>query len=350
VLTPRNLTPLLFAAILTTLGCHAQSPLASKPAGTPLPPAEAHRIEVLLRQKADLPPESTIDIGPAQPSELPGYSLVSVTFGNEGKISHPTNFLISTDGNTLAQFIKYDMSADPRTVVSADGRPARGGPASAPVVIVNFDDLECPFCARFHQSIFPALTQRYGDKVSIVYKDFPLLDKHPWAQHAAVDVECLAAQSPTGYWNLIDYIHAHGDDIGRDPDAKPAAPDAKSAQPEHTLDRANTQLDKLTRDQGAFQKVDAAKLDACIVKQDASAIDASLKLGATLNIEATPTFFINGAKFDGAVSLDFLFAQIDNALRAQNITPPPPYIAPPEPQPTAPTTTPTPAAKPAPTK
>jgi len=196
----------------------------------------------------------------------------------------------------------------------------------------------------------PALTQRYGDKVSIVYKDFPLLDKHPWAQHAAVDVECLAAQSPTGYWNLIDYIHAHGDDIGRDPDAKPAAPDAKSAQPEHTLDRANTQLDKLTRDQGAFQKVDAAKLDACIVKQDASAIDASLKLGATLNIEATPTFFINGAKFDGAVSLDFLFAQIDNALRAQNITPPPPYIAPPEPQPTAPTTTPTPAAKPAPTK
>ncbi len=76
--------------------------------------------------------------------------------------------------------------------------------------------------------------------------------------------------------------------------------DAKPDAPKHTLDRAYTQLDKLTREQGAQQKVDAVKLDACIAKQDTSAIEASKQLGTTLNIESTPTFYINGEKFEGA--------------------------------------------------
>lgn len=161
--------------------------------------------------------------------------------------------------------------------------------------------------------------------------------------HAAVDVECLANQSSTGYWNLVDYIHGHGEDIGSDPAAKPdtAKPDA----PKHTLDRAYTQLDKLTRDQGVAQKVDATKLDACIAKQDPSIVDASHKLGDSLNLASTPTFYINGEKFEGAVPIDYIFARIDDALRAEDVTPPPPY-APPAP-PATPTTA---AAKPTPGK
>jgi protein-disulfide isomerase len=329
VLTPRRLAPLVFAALLTSFGCHAQS--ASKVApGAQLSPALAHRVEVLLRQKAELPPESTISIGPVQPSDVAGYNTISVTFSSEGKTSHPVNFLISADGKTVAQFIKYDISADPRNLISADGRPSRGGPPSAPVLFVNFDDLECPFCARFHKSLFPAITQRYGDKVRIVYKDFPLTEIHPWAMRAAVDVNCLAAQSPAGYWNLVDYIHAHSSEIGTlAADPTPAkTPTGDAAKPDKTLDRANAQLDQLTREQGKFQKVDAPKLDACITKQDTSAIEASRQVGASLDLNATPSFFINGAKFDGAVPIEFIFAQIDDALRAENITPPPPYIAP----------------------
>jgi protein-disulfide isomerase len=339
VFTFRRLALLVFAASLASLGCHAQTAPSSAAdkivAGQPLPVSVQHRIEVLLRQKAELPPESTVAVGPAQPAEIPGFSTVAVTFSSDGKTSHPVNFLVSDDGKTVAQFIKYDISADPRTLVSSAGRPARGGPPTAPVTIVNFDDLECPFCARFHASIFPAITQRYGDKVRIVYEEFPLDNIHPWAMHAAVDVECMAAQSPTGYWNLVDYIHAHASDIGSDPAASgPAQPN----KPQHSLDRADAQLDKLTRDQGTEQKVDEAKLNACIAKQDTSAIQASKQVGNTLNIDATPTFFINGAKYDGAVSLNFIFSQIDAALRAQNITPPPPYVGPATPATTAPTT------------
>jgi protein-disulfide isomerase len=353
VLISRRLALLVLAAILTSLGCHAQTKIET---GAQLPLSVTHRIAVLLRQKAQLPPGSTITIGPAQPSDVNGYHTITVTLTADDKTSHPINFLISDDGKTIAQFVKYDLSADPRTLVSDAGRPARGGPSSAPVIIVNFDDLECPFCARLHETIFPALTQRYGDTVRIVYKDFPL-DQHPWAMHAAVDVNCLAAQSPAGYWNLIDYIHSHAAEIGTDPgaakadDAKPAKSD-KPDKPEHTLDRANAQLDKLTRDQGAFQKVNAATLDACIVKQDPSAIEASKMLGASLNVESTPSMFINGEKIEGALPLDYIFARIDDALRAEGATPPPPYVAPAPAAPAAPAApkpAPT-AAKPAPTR
>jgi protein-disulfide isomerase len=327
VLTPSRLAPLVLAALFIALGCHAQSaPSTALKTGDPVPPALAHRIETLLRSKVELPPASIVAIGTIQPSDITGFHTVAITFSANGTTSHPVTFLLSDDGKTVAQFIKYDISADPRTAIADDGRPSRGGPASAPVVFVNFDDLECPFCARLHASLFPAITQRYGDKIHIVYKDFPLTEIHPWAMHAAVDVNCLADQSPTGYWSLVDYIHGHFEDIGIDPAAKPdpAHPDA----PKHTLDRAYTQLDKLTHDQGLAQKADLTKLDACIAKQDTAAIDVSRKLGDSLNLGSAPTFYINGAKYDGAVPIAFIFDQIDNALRAENITPPPPYTDP----------------------
>lgn len=313
----------LFALTLTTSGCHAQTASSAAAAssaqqGAALSPQEQHRVEVLLRQKANLPPGSAVHIGPRTPSDMPGYDNISVAFSAEGKTSHPVNFLLSKDGKTLAQFNKFDISADPRTMISADGRPARGGPATAPVVIVGFDDLECPFCARLHESIFPAITQRYGDKVRIVYRDFPL-DQHPWAMRAAVDVNCLGDQSTPGYWNLVDYIHAHASDIGADP---------KDPKAEKTLPRANEQLDKLTRDQGQLQKADMPKLEACLTKQDTAPIEASKKIGSSLGIDSTPTLFINGDKIDGAVPLEFLFGEIDDALRAEGVQPPAPYVAP----------------------
>lgn len=318
VFISRSFPALLLAATLASLGCHAQVP-AGAVVGQPLPQPIARRVEVLLRQKAQLPPDSSISVGTPTASELPGYVAIAVTFSTEGKSSKPVNFLLSSDGKTLAQFNKFDISADPKNLVSGAGRPFRGGPESAPVLIVGFDDLECPFCARLHQSIFPAIQQRYGDKVHVVYQDLPLTEIHPWALRAAIDVNCLAAQSSTGYWNLVDYIHAHAGEIGADP---------KDAKAEKTLVNATAQLDKLTREQGEFQHVDAPKLDACIAKQDTSYTDSIKKIATSLNVDSTPALFINGDKIEGAVPIEFIFSIIDDALRAENVTPPPPYVAP----------------------
>jgi protein-disulfide isomerase len=326
---------LLTALILTSagsFGCHAQLPTGKPETGKPLPPELARRIEVMVRQKAELPPGSTIQVGTPQVSELSEYDTVAVTITSDGKTSRPIPFLLSKDGKTMGQFTKFDISADPRSLVSDAGRPARGGPETAPVIIVGFDDLECPFCARIHTTLFPALTERYGDKVRIVYKDFPLDSIHPWAMHAAVDVNCLAAQSPEGYWSLVDTIHARASKIGE------GTAEEKDKAP--TLVRATNELDKLTREQAVKSKADIPKLDACLAKQDTTAIEASKKVGDGLNLQSTPVLFINGAKIDGALPPAFIFGVVDEALRAEGVTPPPPYVAPAPPAP-SPTQAPT---------
>lgn len=317
----RSLSTLLLAATLTfTVGCHAQKPVPGS-SGSQISPELAHRIDILVRQKAQLPPGASISIGPREPSALNGYDKVAVTITSlEGQSSHPIEFLLSTDGKQLAQFTKWDISADPRTAVSIAGRPYRGGPETAPVLIVGFDDLECPYCARLHSIIFPAITERYKDQVRVVYRDFPL-DQHPWAMRAAVDTNCLAAQSNAGYWNAVDYIHAHADTFGTPAD--PKGPQDK------TLPRAVEQLDSLTREQGKFQKVDLPRLDACIAKQDTSTIEASKKIANGLGVDSTPSLFINGEKIDGALPIDFIFKEIDQSLIAAGATPPPPYLPPP---------------------
>jgi len=337
----RRLTALLFATtLLAALGCHAQTPAV--PAGTPLSPEQARRVEVLVRQRAELPPGSVVAVGSRTPSELAGYDTVEVTITNEGRTSHPIKFLLSKDGKTLAQFTKFDISANPRDLISAEGRPSRGGPASAPVLIVGFDDLECPYCARLHASIFPAITERYGDKVHIVYKDYPLESIHPWAMHAAVDVNCVADQSPTGYWTLVDQIHAHASDISATAQ-NGTGPTPNDQDMKKALDRVYGMLDTMTLKQGEADHIDLSKLNVCMKLQDTKAINASVKLAESFNLQSTPVLFINGAKIDGAVPIELIFDEIDMALVAEGQKPPPPYMAP---APAA-APTPTPAAAPA---
>jgi protein-disulfide isomerase len=314
---------LLFTFTLAVLGCHAQTPASSS---GKLSPELARRVEVLIRSRSSIPPNYDIQVGPRTKSDVPGFDAISVTFIADGKSSKPATFLLSTDGKTLAQFNKFDISQDPKTLVSAEGRPGRGGPANAPVLIVGFDDLECPYCAKMHAQLFPALTERYKDQVRIVYRDFPL-DQHPWAMRAAIDANCVGAQSGTGYWNLVDYIHAHAGEIGGD---------------EKTLVKANEMLDSLARDEGKRQKVNQDSLSACLTKQDDTAVKASMKEGEVLGVDSTPALFINGEKVEGALPLEDVYRMIDSALIASGQTPPPPPPAAPV---QAPPTTP-PATKP----
>lgn len=306
----RHVSKALAALVLAaSFGCHAQVP----PAGKALSPELARRVEILLRGRTKVPPNFTVVVGPREHSDMPGFDTVNVTITSDtGQTFKPIPFLLSSDGKTMAQFSKFDISQDPRSLVSAAGRPTRGGPISAPVQIVVFDDLECPYCAKMHEQLFPAMLQRYGDKVSIVYKDFPI-SQHPWAMRAAVDVNCLGAQNPSAYWNAVDYVHAHAGEYGG---------------PEHSLAKANDSLDQLALDEGKKDKLNTPELQACIKKQDESAIRASMAQGDKLEVDATPVLFINGEKLEGAYPIQDVFHMIDSALVAAGQTPPPPYTPP----------------------
>ena len=298
---------LLLAAAISTLGCHAQVP----PAGA-LSPDMARRVELLIRSRTKIPPDYRITVGLRTPSDVPGFDKIEIVVLADGQPSRPINFLLSTDGKTLAQFNKYDISKDPRTIISGTGRPARGGAAGAPVEIVVFDDLECPFCAKMHAQLFPALLDRYGKDVRIEYKDYPL-SQHPWAMRAAIDSNCLGDKSSTGYWNMVDFVHAHAADFGG---------------ADHNLEKANQMLDALALDEARKNNVKLDEVEACIKKQDQTAIKTSMKVGDDLGVEATPVLFINGEKLEGAYPLVDVFRMVDEALVAVGKTPPPPYKEP----------------------
>ena len=157
------------------------------------------------------PQDYNVIIGARKPSNVPGSTRCPSPF-SRGSKSTPVDFLISTDGKTLARLETFDLAKNPALSIDVSGRPVRGNPA-AKVTVINFDDLECPYCARMHQSLFPSTLDRYKDKVRFIYKDDPLSENHPWAIHAAVDANCLAAQNAATYWTFVDYLHSHGQEV-----------------------------------------------------------------------------------------------------------------------------------------
>jgi protein-disulfide isomerase len=292
---------------VVTVGCHAQ-PAPTSTATTAAQAALSRRIEIKIRTEFSVPPDYTVTIGKRSKSDIAGFDNLPVTFSQNGH-QKITNFLLSTDNNTLARMEKFDLSKNPLAGVSLAGLPVRGAP-HALVTIVNFDDLECPFCARMHQVLFPATLDRYKGQVRFIYKNFPLVEIHPWAMHAAVDASCMAALSDKGYWNLVDYIHAHGDEISGNPN-----------QPD--LHATTQRLDQLTKDEGKRQGVNAAQLDSCVAKQDESGVRASMKEGDALGVDGTPTLFIDGERATGAIPEQVLWTIIDRAIVDAGGTPPP---------------------------
>src|SRR5579862_5091910 len=235
----------LFVLLMICLGCAAQS-------ATPTDTTKA--IERQVRVFYSIPPQVKILVSATKPSEFTNYDEVTITFDSGDNKKQDYKFLLSKDGKSLVRLTKMDLTKDPYAEVmkkiDVTGRPARGN-KNAKVVAVNYDDFECPFCSRMHQELFPQLLKEYGDRIVIIYKDFPLKEIHPWAIHAAVDANCLAAQNTDAYWGFADYIHSNQPQVN--------AQKGRDAQ--------YAEVDKIATEQGQKNNVDAAKLQACIKAQ-----------------------------------------------------------------------------------
>jgi protein-disulfide isomerase len=297
----------LLFVLLACFGVAAQGPSTDVP----------QRIERQIRSYYDLPDSVKVTISAPHTSEFPNYDDYTVTLEGDGN-KRVFDFLLSKDQKTLIRMTRMDMSKDPYAEnmkkIDVKGRPVRGNP-NAKVVIVNFDDFECPFCSRAHQTLFPELLKEYGDRVAFIYKDFPLSEIHPWAIHAAVDANCLAALNNDAYWDLADYIHSnqHVVNSERGHEAQFAA------------------LDRITLTEGAKFNVDTTKLQACVKAQKEDAVTASVKEGEALGVDGTPTMFVNGRSVNGARSAEEFRAVFDSALQQAGVAAPA--------HPAAPTTT-----------
>jgi protein-disulfide isomerase len=283
--------------LLVSAGCSAQdvSPEVQAP------------IKRQIQAQYDLPAEVVISVGPRHPSDFPTYDTVTVTLTARGK-DQKLDFLLSQDGKTLVRVTKIDLTKDIYTErmnkIDVKGRPVRGNP-NAKVTIVNYDDLECPFCSRMHATLMQEILPEYGDRVKIVYKDYPL-SMHPWAQHSANDANCLAAENGTAFWEYADYIHANQKAIGSGQD----------------LQKATAELDRIALDMGKKNGLDMERLQACVKSQPDKVLKASMAEGDSLGLNATPTMFINGQKLEGAVDAEEVKSVLNQQLLAAGIQPP----------------------------
>jgi hypothetical protein len=224
----------------------SQSATNSPPVADRLSPSLDRRVELLIRWQFSVRPDYDITLGARTTSETAGYDNLPVTFSHKGKQT-TVDFLISKDGSTLERVEKLSTSNNPAMTIDVDKRPVRGA-ATAKVEIINFDDLQCPYCGMLNSEILPQTMNRYKGLVKIVYKDYPL-PGHPWAMRAAVDANCLASQSDAAYWAYVDFVHSHGRDIsGANPDP------AKSF----------TDLDNIAGTIGKQSKVDETQLALCL--------------------------------------------------------------------------------------
>lgn len=273
-------------------GCKAQS---ASSAPSPIDAETAHRIRMEIRSRYSVPLQIDITLAEPKPGTIPGYDDLVVTFKGGSKTTS-FDFLLSKDRKTLARLEKVDISQDLMSRIDVKGRPIRGG-GNAQVTIVNYDDFQCPYCSQMHSELFPWLVQKYGDKVKVVYKDYPLLEIHPWAMHAAIDANCLADQNGAAYWEFADYVHANR-----------VAITGKNQQ------EAFVNLDSAANSEVSKYHLDAGKAEACFKKQDESAVRSSIAEGDKLGVDSTPTMFVNGEKISGLIPEDQLRAVVDRAL------------------------------------
>lgn len=162
------------------------------------------------------------------------------------------------------------------------------GAANAPVVFVEFADYECPYCQKVNPQI-QELKKKYGDKMTIVYKDFPL-PMHHSAEKAAEAARCAGEQGK--FWEYHDVLF-YSKELGVD------------ALKEHAR----------------VLKLDGDKFDACLDNgNEAAAVKKDLEEGKSLGLTGTPSFFVNGHFFSGVIDYGTLQDMVNQQLNVAAAT------------------------------
>ena len=175
-----------------------------------------------------------------------------------------------------------------RTSLSVEGTPLLGL-ASAKITIVEFSDYQCPYCARAVQTI-AQVRQKYGAQVRLSYRHFPL-PNHPAALPAAK--ASMAAEKQDKFWAYHDLLMARQSEWGQESDP---------------MEKFVSYAKALGMDPERFKK-DIGNPDF------ENIINRDLELGKSLQVQATPTFFINGVQVRGAVDISYFSAVIDKLLQ-----------------------------------
>jgi protein-disulfide isomerase len=261
---------LLAAALLFVPALYAQDT-------APTPAAIQKKIDAYLRHLYAFGDDVKLTIGPLKETGIPGLmeTTIDLTLGQDHQTAE---MMVSKDGKYLIRGEITDLNKDPlaeaKTKLNVADSPSVG-PTNAAVTIVEFADFECPVCRQLHD-VLQQLLPKYP-QVRLVFKDYPIEQIHPWARTAALAGRCAYQQDPKAFWKMYDMLYGNQDVIS-----------------------AENAWDKMLDFAGQVG-LNGDTFKSCMASPEAGkAVDASVANAKLLDVNSTPTLFINGRREVGA--------------------------------------------------
>ena len=173
--------------------------------------------------------------------------------------------------------------AAPHLTLPVGPRDHIQGPADAPLTLVEYGDFECPYCGQAYP-IVKQVQQRFGDRLRFVFRNFPLTEMHPHAEHAAEAAEI--ADTKGQFWPMHDVLFEH----------------QRALDDTHLVHYAQ----QLGLESNQFAQALAAGAAGAKIQED-------FRSGVRSGVNGTPTFFINGVRFDDSWDAENLAAALEAA-------------------------------------
>ena len=247
---------------------------------------------------------SEVQVEEIKPLEDSSFLTVKLSYMS-GQKKQSTQLFVTEDGRHMILGQVWDLELTPQEArwrqlskageknldkIDLADRPARGNPNSE-VVVVEFSDYQCPFCATAYSGVETRLLEEYGDRIRFVYKHLPLTSIHPWALKASVAATCGYVQNPEAFWEIHSRLFEN--------------------QKEITLDNLRAKVE------GFAIEVDLNKeefLECFDNESTLSVVMSDISEAKQLGINSTPTFILNGAPFRGTPDFEEFSGFIDMAL------------------------------------
>jgi protein-disulfide isomerase len=249
------------------------------------PDANTDEMKVITKAEAEVALQRAFGYDPSQswevlfiePSEVKGISDVLVRLNKKEVVEF---FVLPGQKAIKGEMVPFGpnpFAEDRAKLVAADG-PFRG-PEKAVISVVEFSDLQCPFCKKAQPTI-DRLTADFP-QVKFIFQNFPM-PMHPWAMKGALYAECAAEADHQAFWKFINAVYENQGGIA--------------------LATADDKLKELATASG----LDGQKISACAASPAAQVrVGKSIALGKSVGMRGTPTVYINGRKMPGLGGLEY---------------------------------------------
>jgi protein-disulfide isomerase len=169
------------------------------------------------------------------------------------------------------------------TIPVAPDQDHVAGPASAPLTLVEYGDYQCPYCGAAYPEV-KKVQKKLGARLRFVFRNFPITTAHQFAMRAAETAEAASAQGK--FWEMHDFLYEHQGTLGDDQKALTYAKGLGL-----NVTQIAKELDKHTY---------------------VGRIEKDFMGGVRSGVNGTPTFFVNGVRFDGQPLAEDLVAALES--------------------------------------